>query len=32
MKKTDNNSYKITIQFLGYYKNVDKKLIKSKKL
>lgn len=30
MKKTDNNSYKITIQFLGYYKNVDKKINKIK--
>ena len=26
MKKLDNNCYKITIQFLGYYKNVDEKI------
>lgn len=30
MKKLDNNCYKITIQFLGYYKNVDEKIIKIK--
>lgn len=26
MKKLDNNCYKITIQFLGYYKNVYEKI------
>ena len=28
MEKINNNCYKITIQFLGYYKNVDEKIIK----
>ena len=26
MEKINNNCYKITIQFLGYYKNVDEKI------
>lgn len=30
MEKINNNCYKITIQFLGYYKNVDEKIIKIK--
>lgn len=30
MEKINNNCYKITIQFLGYYKNIDEKIIKIK--
>ena len=30
MEKINNNCYKITIQFLSYYKNVDEKIIKIK--
>ena len=26
MEKINNNCYKITIQFLGYYKNIDEKI------
>lgn len=26
MEKIENNCYKITIQFLGYYKNIDEKI------
>ncbi len=30
MEKLDNKCYKITIKFLGYYKNIDEKIINIK--